>query len=105
MPEPGTSKVTKAIFRSLALAERTNPDVVRLTANTSQSALPVAIACNDVLFVLVLLFMNFSSGVPLAVGFKTEAGEVISADVPLPTLCRNALADSGAPQFLRGDQH
>jgi hypothetical protein len=54
------------------------------------------------LFVLVLPFMNFSSGVSLAVGFKPETGEVISADVPLPTLCRNALADSGGPQSLRG---
>ena len=47
------------------------------------SALPVAILWNDALFVLVLRFMNFSVGVHLAVGFKPETGEVISADVPL----------------------
>ena len=63
------------------------------------------IACNNALFVLVLRFMNFSSGVPLAVGFKPETGEVISADISLPTLRRNTLADSGGPQSVRGNQH
>jgi hypothetical protein len=69
VPEPGASNVIMAVFRSFAFAERTDPDVIRLTANTCKSALPVAIPCNDALFVLVLRFMNFSSGVPRAVGF------------------------------------
>jgi hypothetical protein len=55
---PGTSNVMMVVFRSLAFAERTNPDVIRLTANTCRSALPVAIPSNDRLF--VLLFMMFS---------------------------------------------
>ena len=58
-----------AVFRSLALAERTNPDVIRLTANTSKSAVRVAILCNDALFVLVLLFMIFSNHAPVRVRF------------------------------------
>jgi hypothetical protein len=54
------------VFRSLALAERTNPDVIRLTANSTNSALPGAIPCNDALLVLLLFFMIFSNRVPLA---------------------------------------
>jgi hypothetical protein len=65
VPAPGTSNVIVAVFRSLAFAERTNPDVAKLTANTSKSVVPVAIPCNDALFVLVLLFMIFSNRVHL----------------------------------------
>jgi hypothetical protein len=53
------SNVIKVVFRSLAFAERPKPDVARLTANTSKSAVPVAVPCNDALFVLLLLFMIF----------------------------------------------
>ena len=55
-----------AVFRSLAFAERTKPYVARLTANTSKRAPPVAIPCNDALFVLLVLFMIFSNRVALA---------------------------------------
>jgi len=41
---PGASNVMMAVFRSFAFAERTNPDVARLTANTGKSAVRVAIA-------------------------------------------------------------
>jgi hypothetical protein len=75
-----------AVFRSLAFAERTNPDVIRLTANTCKSALPVAIPCNDALFVLVLRFMNFSSdenqnrnrmAPALSISLKRALGELL----------------------------
>jgi hypothetical protein len=49
------------VFCAFAFVERTNPDVIRLTANSGDSALPVAIPCNDALFVLLLLFMIFSN--------------------------------------------
>jgi hypothetical protein len=62
---PGASNVMMAVFGSLAFAERTSPDVIRLTANVSKSAVRVAILCNDALFVLVLLFMIFSNRVHL----------------------------------------
>jgi hypothetical protein len=68
VPAPGTSNVIMTVFRSLAFAERTNPDVARLTANASKSAEPVAVPCNDALFVLLLLFMIFSNRVPLIMG-------------------------------------
>jgi hypothetical protein len=89
VPAPGASNVMMAVFRSLPLADRMNPDVARLTANTGKSAVRVAIACNDALFVLILLFMTFSSRVPREnrVSFKPETGEVISADAhcdPVP---------------------
>jgi len=47
------------VFRSLAFAEMTNPDMIRLTASTSKSGVPVAMPCNDALFVLAVLFMIF----------------------------------------------
>ena len=50
---------------SLVSANRPKPDVARLTANTSSSAVPVAVPCNDALFVLLLLFMSFSNRVPV----------------------------------------
>ena len=89
------------VFRSLAFAERTNPDVIRLTANTCKSALPVAIPCDDALFVLVLRFMNFSSGVPSQSGSNPKREKSFQR-MPTATLCRSALADSGAPQSLWG---
>ncbi len=94
-----------AVFRSLAFAERTNPDVVRLTANVSKSGVRVAILCNDALFVLVLLFMIFSSRAPREsrVRFKPETGRSHFSGRPAATLCRNALADSGATAIFAGE--
>ena len=60
-PAPGASNVIMVVFRSFAFAERTDPDVARLTANPTKSALPVAIPCIDALFVLLVLFTIFSN--------------------------------------------
>jgi hypothetical protein len=89
VPAPGTPNVIVAVFRSFAFAESTNPNVDTLIANTGKRAVRVAIACNDALFVLILLFMIFSSRVhgESRVSFKPETGEVISADAycdPVP---------------------
>jgi len=59
-----------AVFRSLAFAERTNPDVARLTANSGNSTVLAAIFCNDPL--TILLFMIFTNRVALAHYFRRK---------------------------------
>jgi hypothetical protein len=77
LPAPGALNVVKVVFRSLAFAERAKPDVARLTANASKSAVPVAVPCNDALFVLLLLFMIFPNRLYPSqwVRLKTGTGE------------------------------
>jgi hypothetical protein len=81
LPAPGALNVVKVVFRSLAFAERAKPDVARLTANASKSAVQVAVPCNDALFVLLLLFMMFPNRVSFAIGsLQNPKAEAIAAD-------------------------
>ena len=93
---PGTSNVIMAVFRAFAFADTTNPDVIRPTANSGDSTVPVAILCNVGLFVLLLLFMIFSNRVPRIVGLLSNPnGRSHFSGCPAKTLRQNALVQFG----------